>query len=91
MFFYIALALLGFVLYQAINSYLSLQRNIAIAKDSGLPYLVLRKCYVSMIRLRVLSILAFTNLGVAWAQVCTNIIYPILNKLPYFKDALWVP
>jgi len=42
MFFYIALALLGFVLYQAVNSYSSLQRNIAIAKDSGLPYLVLR-------------------------------------------------
>jgi hypothetical protein len=42
MFFYIALALSGLVLFQAISSYLSLQRNIAIAKDSGLPYLVIR-------------------------------------------------
>jgi hypothetical protein len=40
---YIALALLGLLLYKFISSYLSLQRNIAAAKASGIPYLVLRK------------------------------------------------
>jgi hypothetical protein len=42
MFFYLALAILSYLVYTAVNKVISLRRNIALAKTWGLPYVVLR-------------------------------------------------
>jgi hypothetical protein len=45
MFVYVAIALTSTTVSLMVNAYLKLQRNIAIAKASGFPYVVQRKSF----------------------------------------------